>query len=103
MQNSLVLRSLLLACTLATSAAQAADPQPVPHMPDLGKLMTMLNQLVEEADIAAADEEPAPAARLATPQFRSTSLTISGPLGGRGPAPSVTMTESIWRALFPLK
>ena len=56
---------------------------------------TMQNSLVRR--------RPPPAARLATPQFRSTSLTISGPLGGRGPAPSATMTESIWRVLFPLK
>lgn len=120
MKNSLRLRTLLLASTLATGAAHAADPQPAPAMPDLGKLMTMLNQLVAESDSAAAEEEPAPAARepaapppapvppppaarLATPQLRSTSLTVSGPLGGRGPAPGVTMTESIWRALFPLK
>lgn len=119
MKTSLLLRTLLLASTLAGSAAQAADRQPTPTLPDVAKLIAMLNQLAAETDIAIPDEEPAPvlkepaappaaaapqpAPRLATPPLRCASLTPSGALGGRGPGATVAVTESIWRALFPLR
>lgn len=123
MKTSRLLRTLLLAGTLAGRAALAAEPPPAPAMPDVAKLIAMLNQLAAETDPVIADEEPAPAAkvpaappaappaaaapqpapRLAAPQLRCTSLTPSGALGGRGPGATVVVTESIWRALFPLK
>ena len=121
MKTSLLLRTLLLASTLASGAARAADPQPAPAAPDVAKLLAMLNQLATEADVpgAAADPEPAPApapapaatpapaprpaSRLLTPHLRGATLTPSGPLGGRGPGATVPVTESAWRALFPLK
>lgn len=122
MKTSLLLRTLLLASTLATGAAQAADPQPAPAAPDIARLIAMLNQLAAETENgadAAADPAPAPVARetpaaptppasqpaprLATSQLRTTSLTVSGPLGGRGTAAHAPATESTWRALFPLK
>ena len=125
MKTSLLLRTLLLACTLAGSAARAADPQPATAVPDVAKLLAMLNQLAAEADVpvAAADPAPAPApappapepaaavptpaprpaSRLITPQLRGATLTPSGALGGRGPGATVPVTESAWRALFPLK
>ena len=121
MKTSLLLRTLLLACTLAGSAARAADPQPATVVPDVAKLLAMLNQLAAEADVpgAAADPEaapapaapaaatpapaPRPASRLITPQLRGATLTPSGALGGRGPGATAPVTESAWRALFPLK
>ncbi len=119
MKTVLLLRTLLLASALAGSAAHAADPQPAPAMPDLAKLMAMLSQLGAETELAIPDEAPAPAAqepappspaapqqpasRLATPPLHTSSLTLSSALGGRGPAANVPVTESLWRALFPLK
>jgi hypothetical protein len=128
MNTSQVLRSLLLASTLAGIPTHAADPQPsaAPAAADIQALVALLNKIAAQAaaEPAAADDEaptpaapaPAPAAKafapgakpplstaLKTGSLTTSSLTPSTGLDGRGAGTFIRMTEEAWRMLFPVK
>ena len=131
MNTSRILRSILLASTLAGLAAQAGDPQPqaAPSAADIQALMALLNKIVAQsaaAESAPSDEPepapapppaapaptakaPAPAAKpplstaLKTGSLSGGSLAPSAGLDGRGAGTVARLTGEAWRVLFPTK